>query len=119
LQRARIVERRGRLRGAEQTFSNGRREIRETARTSTRPWPRTSSSARAPINALGVRAHGLRPLTGAIPRLFRTVLEAEEQALHEAEAMLREALRDEDKRRRIAAAGYLLRDTEVGRRRGR
>jgi hypothetical protein len=47
------------------------------------------------------------------------VLEAEEQALHEAEAMLREALRDEDKRRRIAAAGYLLRDTEVGRRRGR
>jgi hypothetical protein len=36
------------------------------------------------------------------------VLEAEEQALHEAEAMLREALRDEDKRRRIAAAGYLL-----------
>jgi hypothetical protein len=45
-------------------------------------------------------------------------LEAEEQGLDEAEAMVLEATRVSDMRRRIRAAGFYLRASPAGRRRG-
>jgi hypothetical protein len=68
--------------------------------------------------ALGVPALDLRLLTYAVPELIDAALEAEEQALDQAEALLREAMRGGDMRWRIRAAGLFLRATATGRRRG-
>src|SRR5580704_9811697 len=68
--------------------------------------------------ALGVPALDLRLLTFAVPELIDAALEAEEQVLDAAEALLREAMRGGDMRWRIRAAGLFLRATPAGRRRG-
>ena len=68
--------------------------------------------------ALGVPARDLRLLVYARPELLDAALEAEEQALEEAQALLFKAIRGGDMRRRIRAAGLFLRATAAGRRRG-
>jgi hypothetical protein len=65
-----------------------------------------------------VPAHDLRLLTFAVPELIDAALEVEERALDEAEAVLLEAVRTGDMRRRIRAAGLFLRSTAAGRCRG-
>jgi hypothetical protein len=65
-----------------------------------------------------VPTHDLRLLTYAVPELIDAALEAAERVLDEAEALLLEAMRAGDMRRRIRAAGLFLRATSAGRRRG-
>ena len=72
----------------------------------------------AAAKALGVQVHDLRLLTRARPQLMDAAFEAVERSLDEAEAIVREAIDSDDARQRIAAAGYLLRNSEAGRRRG-
>lgn len=79
---------------------------------------RVSGNVSAAARALGVPARDLRLLTYAVPELIDAALEAEEQALDGAEALLFEAMRAGDKRWRIRAAGLFLRATAAGRRRG-
>jgi hypothetical protein len=79
---------------------------------------RTGGNVSAAAMALGVPARDLRLLTYAVPELIDAALEAEEQALDQAEALLREAMEAEDMRWRIRAAGLFLRATAAGRRRG-
>jgi hypothetical protein len=79
---------------------------------------RTGGNVKAAARALGVPTHDLRLLTYAVPALMDAALEAEERALDDAEAMVLEALRGGDMRRRIRAAGFFLRATAAGRRRG-
>jgi hypothetical protein len=79
---------------------------------------RASGNVSAAAKALKVPARDLRLLTFAVPELIDAALEAEEQVLEEAEALLFEALRGKDMRRRIRAAGLFLRTTAAGRRRG-
>jgi regulator of protease activity HflC (stomatin/prohibitin superfamily) len=66
---------------------------------------------------LGVPITDLRLTALAVPALINAALEAEEQALDEAEAVIRSALRGDDAAKRIAAAGAILR-TSVAKRRG-
>jgi hypothetical protein len=75
---------------------------------------RTGANLSTAARALGVPVHDLRLLTRAIRGLIEAALEAEEQALDEAEGVLHEAVRSGDKRRRIAAAGFILRMSEAG-----
>ena len=75
---------------------------------------RTGANLSTAAKALGVPVHDLRLLTRAIRGLIEAALEAEEQALDEAEGVLHEAVRSGDKRRRIAAAGFILRMSEAG-----
>ena len=79
---------------------------------------RTGGNVSAAAKALGVPARDLRLLTFAVPELIDAALEAEEQVLEEAQALLLEAVRGGDMRRRIRAAGLFLRATAAGRRRG-
>ena len=79
---------------------------------------RTGCNVKAAARALGVPTHDLRLLTYAVPELMDAALEAEERALDEAEAMVFAALRDGEMPRRIRAAGFVLRATAAGRRRG-
>jgi hypothetical protein len=79
---------------------------------------RKDCNVSATAKALGVPVHDLRLLTRARPRLMDAAFEAVERSLDEAEAIVREAIESGDPRQRIAAAGYLLRNTEPGRRRG-
>jgi hypothetical protein len=79
---------------------------------------RASGNVSAAAKALKVPARDLRLLTFAVPELIDAALEAEEQVLDEAQALLFEALRGGDMRRRIRAAGLFLRATAQGRRRG-
>ena len=79
---------------------------------------RTGGNVSAAAMALGVPALDLRLLTYAVPELIDAALEAEERVLDEAQALLREAMRAGDMRRRIRAAGFFLRATAAGRRRG-
>ena len=72
----------------------------------------------AAAKALNVPAHDLRLLTFAFPELVDAALSVEERALDEALAVLFEAMRTGDMRRRIRAAGLFLRSTAAGRRRG-
>ena len=72
----------------------------------------------AAARTLNVPAHDLRLLTFAVPELVDAALEVEERALDEAEAVLLEAMRGGDLRRRVRAAGLFLRSTAAGRRRG-
>ena len=66
----------------------------------------------------GVPTRDLRLLTYAVPELIDAALEAEEQVIEEAQALLFRAMRGGDMRRRIRAAGLFLRATAAGRRRG-
>jgi hypothetical protein len=66
---------------------------------------------------LGVPAHDLRLMALAVPALIKAALEAEEQALDEAQAVIRRALRESDATRRIAAAGHILRTNPAAKRR--
>jgi hypothetical protein len=79
---------------------------------------RTGGSVFKAAKALGVPARDLRLLVYARPELLDAALEAEEQALEEAQALLLKAIRGGDMRRRIRAAGLFLRATAAGRRRG-
>lgn len=79
---------------------------------------RRDCNVSAAAKGLGVPVHELRLLTRARPRLMEAAFEAVERSLDEAEAIVREAMSNGDPRQRIAAAGYLLRNTEAGRRRG-
>ena len=79
---------------------------------------RTGGNVSAAAMALGVPALDLRLLTFAVPELIDAALEAEEQVLDAAEALLREAMMGGDMRWRIRAAGLFLRATPAGRRRG-
>ena len=79
---------------------------------------RASGNVSAAAKALGVPTRDLRLLTYAVPELMDAALEAEEQRIEEAQALLFAALRGGDMRRRIRAAGLFLRATAQGRRRG-
>jgi hypothetical protein len=79
---------------------------------------RAGANVSAAAKALGVPRHDLRLLTLAHPRLMDAALEAEELALDLAEAIVRDTLRGGDMRKRIKAAGFLLRNSAAGRRRG-
>jgi hypothetical protein len=79
---------------------------------------RRDCNVSATAKALAVPVQDLRLLTLARPRLMEAAFEAVERSLDEAEAIAREAARNGDARQRIAAAGYLLRNTEAGRCRG-
>jgi hypothetical protein len=79
---------------------------------------RRDCNVSAAAKALGVQVHDLRLLTRARPRLMDAAFEAVERSLDEAEAIVLDAIETGDARQRIAAASYLLRNTEAGRRRG-
>jgi hypothetical protein len=79
---------------------------------------RTGGNVSAAASALGVPTPDLRRLVYARPELLDAALEAEERVIDEAEALLLEAMEDGDARRRIRAAGFFLRATAGGRRRG-
>lgn len=80
---------------------------------------RTGGNVKAAGRALGVPTHDLRLLTYAVPALMDAALESAERALDEAEAMVLDAVRaPDDMRRRIRAAGFYLRASSAGRRRG-
>jgi hypothetical protein len=79
---------------------------------------RAGGSVNAAAKALGVPTRDLRLLTFAVPELIDAALEAEERVVEEAEALLFAAMRGGDMRRRIRAAGFFLRATAAGRRRG-
>ena len=72
----------------------------------------------ATARKLGVPPHDLRLSVLAVPVLSNAALEVEEQALDEAEAVIRRALRESDASRRIAAAGHILRTSPAAKRRG-
>jgi hypothetical protein len=72
----------------------------------------------AAARALGVPAADLRALARAEPRLIEAALEVEEQALDEAEATLRAALKSPLVSERLAAAGHIVRSSPAARRRG-
>ena len=79
---------------------------------------RASGNVSTAAKALNVPARDLRLLTYAVPELIDAALEVEEEVVDEAQALLLEAVRGGDMRRRIRAAGLFLRATAAGRRRG-
>ena len=75
-------------------------------------------SVSAAARALGVSSLDLRRLVGSRPSLADAVYEGTERAIDEAVQVLLEGLGHPDKAQQLAAAAYLLRHTEAGRRRG-
>jgi hypothetical protein len=75
-------------------------------------------SVSAAARALGVSSLDLRRLVGSRPSLADTVYEGTERAIDEAVQVLLDGLSQPDKTHRLAAAAFLLRHTEAGRRRG-
>ena len=75
-------------------------------------------SVSAAARALGVSSVDLRRLVGSRPLLADAVYEGAERAIEEAVQVLCDGLSHPDKTRRLAAAAFLLRHTEAGRRRG-
>ena len=75
-------------------------------------------SVSAAARALGVSSVDLRRLVGSRPLLADAIYEGTERAIDEAVQVLMDGLRHPEKTQRIAAAAYLLRHTEAGRRRG-
>lgn len=69
-------------------------------------------SMRAASIALGVPWPDLRQLARAWPGLLEAATEAEERALDQAEATLRQALRSESALTRLQAASYIVRRSE-------
>jgi hypothetical protein len=72
----------------------------------------------AAARALGVSSIDLRRLVGSRPLLADAIYEGTERAIDEAVQVLRDGMRRPELSERLAAAAYLLRHTEVGRRRG-
>ena len=60
----------------------------------------------------------LRRLVGSRPSLADAVYEGTERAIDKAVRVLLDGLRHPEMTKRLAAAAYLLRHTEAGRRRG-
>ena len=79
---------------------------------------RTGGNVSAAARALGVPTPDLRRLVYARPKLLAAALEAEARVLDEAVALLLKAIRGDDMRLRIRAAGLFLRAMAAGRRRG-
>ena len=75
-------------------------------------------SVSAAARALGVSSIDLRRLVGSRPLLADAIYEGAERAIDEAVQELMDGLSHPDKTQRLAAAAYLLRHTEAGRRRG-
>jgi hypothetical protein len=75
-------------------------------------------SVSAAARALGVTSVELRRLVGSRPLLANAIYEGTERAIDEAVQVLRDGLRHPDMSKRLAAAAFLLRHTEAGRRRG-
>jgi hypothetical protein len=75
-------------------------------------------SVSAAARALGVSSGDLRQLVGSRPLLADTIYEGTERATDEAVQVLLDGLSHPDKTQRLAAAAFLLRHTEAGRRRG-
>ena len=75
-------------------------------------------SVSAAARALGVSSVDLRRLVGSQPLLADAVYEGTERAIDEAVQVLLDGLSHPDKTQRLAAAAFLLRHTEAGRRRG-
>ena len=75
-------------------------------------------SVSAAARALGVSSVDLRRLVGSRPSLADAIYEGTERAIDEAVQVLLDGLSHPDKTQRLAAAAYLLRHTEAGRRRG-
>ena len=75
-------------------------------------------SVSAAARALGVSSADLRLLVGSRPLLADVIYEGTERAIDEAVQTLLDGLSHPDKTQRLAAAAYLLRHTEAGRRRG-
>jgi hypothetical protein len=75
-------------------------------------------SVSAAARALGVSSVDLRRLVGSRPLLADAIYEGTERAIDEAVQVLVDGLSHPDKTQRLAAAAYLLRHTDAGRRRG-
>ena len=75
-------------------------------------------SVSAAARALGVSSVDLRRLVGSRPMLADVIYEGTERAIDEAVQVLCDGLSHPDKTQRLAAAAFLLRHTEAGRRRG-
>jgi hypothetical protein len=75
-------------------------------------------SVAAAARALGVSSADLRRLVASRPSLANVIYEGTERAIDEAVQVLLDGLSHPDKTQRLAAAAYLLRRTEAGRRRG-
>jgi hypothetical protein len=75
-------------------------------------------SVSAAARALGVSSVDLRRLVGSRPLLAEAIYEGTELAIDEAVQVLRAGLRHPEMSKRLAAAVYILRHTEAGRRRG-
>jgi hypothetical protein len=75
-------------------------------------------SVSAAARALGVSSVDLRRLVGSRPLLADAIYEGTERAMDEAVEVLLDGLSHPDKTHRLAAAAFLLRHTEAGRRRG-
>src|ERR1700729_3107912 len=75
-------------------------------------------SVAAAARALSVSSADLRRLVASRPSLADVIYEGTERAIDEAVQVLLDGLSHPDKTQRLAAAAYLLRHTEAGRRRG-
>jgi hypothetical protein len=75
-------------------------------------------SVSAAARALGVPSVELRRLVGSRPVLADAIYEGTERAIDAAVQVLHDGLRHPEMSKRLAAAAYLLRHTEAGRRRG-
>jgi hypothetical protein len=75
-------------------------------------------SVSAAARALGVSSVDLRRVVGSRPSLADVIYEGTERAIDEAVQVLLDGLSHPDKTQRLAAAAFLLRHTEAGRRRG-
>jgi hypothetical protein len=78
---------------------------------------RSSGHVTKAAERLGVPAPDLRMLIRIVPRVMEAALEVEEQALDEAEAVVRRAMKSSDLGRRLEAAGYMLKTNPAAQRR--
>jgi hypothetical protein len=76
------------------------------------------ANVRSAASELGVPTSDLRQLTLVNQTLINAAYEAEELRLDRAEAVVDEALRSDDSRRKDAAAYFILRNSSRGRKRG-
>jgi hypothetical protein len=79
---------------------------------------KTFGNVTAAARALFVSSIDLRKLVWATPSLADTVYEQLERAVDEAEAIILQGLRSQDRSQRIQAATFLLRHSAAARRRG-
>jgi hypothetical protein len=79
---------------------------------------RTRGNVREAAKALDVPSVDLRKFVSSTPQLADAIYEEIELAIDEAQAVLWEGLRHEDLSKRLQAAIFILRHSEVARRRG-